>query len=41
MFADEVARELANPNTPLAKLTFKNQLTHWDDDLPGSERLLS
>ncbi len=36
MSADQVARELANPNTPLARLTLKNQWTHWDGDLPGA-----
>ena len=37
MSADQVARELANPNTPLARLTLKNQWTHWDGNLPGAD----
>ena len=36
MSAEEVARELANPNTPLASLNFKSQWTHWDGDLLGA-----
>ena len=32
--ADEVARELANPNNSLASLTFKNQYRWYDGDLP-------
>jgi len=31
---DEIARELANPNTPLASLTFKNQYRLYTGDLP-------
>lgn len=34
--AEEVAKQLANPNTPLASLTLKSQWTHWDGDLLGS-----
>lgn len=34
--ADEIARELANPNTPLASLQFKNQVRWYDGDLPNS-----
>jgi len=36
MSAEETAKQLANPNTPLASLTLKNQWTHWNGDLPGS-----
>jgi hypothetical protein len=35
--ADEVARELANPNSPLASLTFKNQFRWYDGSLPGAD----
>jgi hypothetical protein len=34
---EEAARELANPNTPLASLTLKNQWTGWGGDLPGAD----
>ncbi|MEM1084280.1 MAG: hypothetical protein AAGI48_09165 [Verrucomicrobiota bacterium] len=34
--ADEIARELANPNTPLASLNFKNQFRFFDGTLPGA-----
>ena len=34
--ADEAAKELANPNTALASLTFKNIYTTYDGDLPGA-----
>jgi len=34
--AEEVARELANPNTPLASLNFKNQFRFFDGDLPNA-----
>jgi len=34
--ADEVARELANPNNSLASLTFKNQFRWYAGDLPGA-----
>jgi hypothetical protein len=39
MSADETAKQLANPNTPLASLTLKNQWIHWDGDLPGADGL--
>ena len=35
--ADEVAKELANPNNSLASLTFKNQYRWYTGDLPGAE----
>lgn len=35
--AEETARELANPNTPLATLTLKNQLRLFEGDLPGPD----
>lgn len=35
--ANEVARELANPNTPLASLTLKNQLNLFEGDLPNAD----
>ena len=34
--ADEIARELANPNTALASLTFKNTFTRYDGRLPDA-----
>jgi hypothetical protein len=34
--ADEIARELANPNNSLASLTFKNQYRWYDGSLPGA-----
>lgn len=34
--ADEVAKSLANPNTPLATLNFKLQYRSFDGDLPGA-----
>ncbi len=34
--ADEIAKELANPNASLANLTFKNQFTSYTGDLPGA-----
>jgi len=34
--ADEIARELANPNNSLASLTFKNQYRFYDGSIPGS-----
>ena len=34
--ADEIARELANPNNSLASLTFKNQYRWYKGDLPGA-----
>jgi hypothetical protein len=35
--ADDVARELANPNTALASMTFKNQFRWFGGDLPGAD----
>jgi len=35
--ADEVAKELANPNNDLAKLTFKNQYRWYKGDLPRAD----
>jgi len=35
--ADEVAKELANPNNSLASLTFKNQFRWYTGDLPGAD----
>jgi len=35
--ADEVARELANPNNDLARLSFKNQYRWYKGDLPGAD----
>jgi len=35
--ADEVAKELTNPNNDLAKLTFKNRYTWYKGDLPGAD----
>lgn len=37
--ADQVTKRLANPNTPLASLTLRNQWIHWDGDLPGADGL--
>lgn len=34
--ADEMAKELANPNNSLASLTFKNQYRWYTGDLPGA-----
>ncbi len=34
--ADEVARSLSNPNTPLASLNFENGFTWYEGDLPGA-----
>lgn len=34
---DELAKELANPNTPLTSLKFKNQFRIYIGDLPGAE----
>lgn len=36
MSADEIARELANPNNSLASLTFKNQYRFYDGAIPGA-----
>ena len=33
--AEEAAKELANPNTPLASLNFKSQFRWFDGDLPN------
>lgn len=35
--ADELAKELANPNNSIAKLTFKNQYRWYTGDLPGAD----
>ena len=35
--ANEIAAELANPNTPLATLTLKNEFRWFDGDLPGAD----
>lgn len=35
--ADEIAKELANPNNSIAKLTFKNQYRWYTGDLPGAD----
>lgn len=35
--ADEIAKELANPNTPLATLNFKNQLRWFEGNLPNAD----
>jgi len=35
--ADEIAKELANPNNDLAKLTFKNQFRWYEGDLPDAD----
>ena len=34
--AEEAAKELANPNTALATLNFKNQIRFFDGDLPDA-----
>jgi hypothetical protein len=34
--ADELSRELANPNSPLASLSFKQIYTAFDGNLPGA-----
>ena len=34
--AQEAARELANPNTPLANLTLRSQFRAFDGDLPSA-----
>jgi hypothetical protein len=33
---DEIAKQLANPNTPLATLRMKNTFSFYDGDLPGA-----
>jgi len=35
--AEDVAKELANPNTTLASLVFKNQFRSYAGDLPGAD----
>lgn len=35
--ADEATRELANPNTSLASLTFRNQVRTYNGDLPDAD----
>jgi len=35
--ADELAKELTNPNNSIAKLTFKNQYRWYTGDLPGAD----
>ncbi len=35
--ADEIAKELANPNNSLASLAFKNQYRWYTGDLPGAD----
>ena len=35
--AEEAAKELANPNTALATLNFKNQIRFFDGDLPNAD----
>jgi len=35
--ADEIAKELSNPNNSLAKLTFKNQYRWYEGDLPDAD----
>lgn len=37
MSTTEVARHLANPNSPLASLTMKNQYTFYKGSLPGAD----
>jgi hypothetical protein len=35
--AEEIAQQLANPNTPLASLNFKLQFREFEGDLPGAD----
>ena len=35
--ADEIAAQLANPNSPVANLTFKNKFTWFEGDLPDAD----
>lgn len=35
--ADDLAKELSNPNSPLASLTFKHTYTSFDGSLPGAD----
>ena len=37
--ADEIAKEMANPNTALTSLKFQNQYFSFDGDLPGADDL--
>lgn len=37
MSTEETAKQLANPNTPLASLTLKSQWTHWEGSLSGAD----
>ncbi|HEY8567750.1 hypothetical protein [Microbulbifer sp.] len=37
MSANEVSRQLSNPNTSLARLTFKNQFRWFEGSLPGAD----
>ena len=39
--ADEIAAELANLNTPLASMTFKNQFRWFEGDLPHADSQFS
>ena len=34
---DEIAKQLANPNTPLSTMRLKNLYTFYDGDLPGAD----
>ena len=36
MSADDLAKELSNPNSPLSSLTFKQTCTSFKGDLPGA-----
>lgn len=35
--SEDLARELSNPNSPLASLTLKNTITVFEGDLPGAD----
>jgi hypothetical protein len=35
--ADEIAAQLADPNSPVASLTFKNKFTWFEGDLPDAD----
>ncbi|WP_299482231.1 hypothetical protein [uncultured Roseibium sp.] len=35
--ADDLSRELSNPNSPLAKLQFETRFTAFEGDLPGAD----
>ena len=35
---DDIARELASPNTPLARLTFEINTTFFDNDVTGNDK---